>query len=200
MIFPYGQRETAYLRACDPYMREAIDRIGHIDREMMPDLFAALVNSIIGQQISMAAADRIWAKALEKYGKITPQSLAASTPEEIKAIGISLKKAQWIYSAASAVANGSFDISALQSLRDDEIKRQLCSLGGVGMWTAEMLMIFSLGRMNVLSYGDFGIKKGLQKLYRLDKIDKSAFAGFAEKYSPYGTVASFYLWEIARDK
>lgn len=85
----------------------------------------------------------------------------------------------------------------LQKMNNEEVIKELCKLRGVGKWTAEMILIFSMQRMDVVSYGDFGIHRGMRMLYHHRKIDKKLFDKYARRYSPYGTVASFYLWAIA---
>ena len=93
---------------------------------------------------------------------------------------------------------GHINLKELEHLSDDEVIKQLSSLHGVGVWTAEMLLIFSLQRSDVVSYGDLGIRKGMMKLYGLESLTKKQFANYRERYSPYGSVASLYLWEKSK--
>ena len=94
--------------------------------------------------------------------------------------------------------SGEFDIAELKSLPDNEVIKRLITLRGVGVWTAEMLLIFSLERSDVLSFGDFGIRRGICRLHGHETLDKETFENYRRLYSPYGTVASFYLWYAAK--
>jgi DNA-3-methyladenine glycosylase II len=196
-IFQYGQTEIDYLKKKDKKLAEAIDRIGFIEREIIPDLFAALINSIVGQQISMKAVDTIWGRMKERFGEITPENIAVRTAEEVQQCGITMKKAVYIKNIADAVLSGEFNIAELSQLPDDEVCKRLSALNGIGVWTAEMLMTFSLQRPNVVSWGDLAIRRGIMMLYQHRKLDKEKFEKYKRRYSPYGTVAAFYLWEIS---
>ncbi|NMB12462.1 MAG: DNA-3-methyladenine glycosylase 2 family protein [Firmicutes bacterium] len=99
--------------------------------------------------------------------------------------------------AANAALRGEIDFDTLHTLTDAEVVRSLTALRGVGVWTAEMILIFSLGRPDVVSHGDLGIRRGMVALYGLDEVTREQFAKYAERYSPYGTVASLYLWRLA---
>jgi DNA-3-methyladenine glycosylase II len=197
-IFQYGQQEIEYLKKKDKRLAEAIDRIGFIEREVIPDLFAALVNSIVGQQISMKAADTIWARLLDRVGVITPESILAVPAEEIQKCGMTMKKALYIQDAAQKILNGEFNIHELAELPDDEVCKRLSSLNGIGVWTAEMLMIFSMQRKDIVSWGDLALKRGMMALYHHKELNKERFERYRKRYSPYGTIASFYLWEASR--
>ncbi|HPT77977.1 MAG TPA: DNA-3-methyladenine glycosylase 2 family protein [Candidatus Atribacteria bacterium] len=196
-IFKYGQKEMDYLRKKDKRLAEAIDRIGFIERRIIPDLFACLVNSIIGQQISIKAADTIWKRLQEIAGEITVESILALSPEELKACGITMRKVFYIRDAAEKIRDGRFDIGALYDLPDDEVCKRLASLNGVGAWTAEMLMINSMQRPDIVSWNDLGIRRGMMMLYHHKKLDRAMFEKYRRRYSPYGSVASFYLWKVA---
>lgn len=196
-IFKYGQKEIDYLKKKDKKLAEVIDRIGLIEREVMPDLFAALMNSIVGQQISMKAADTIWSRMLKRFGEITPENINAATVLEVQQCGLSMRKAGYIKGICDAVLSGELNIAEIPELSDEEIIKRLSSLHGVGVWTAEMLLIFSMERPNVVSWGDLAIRRGMMMLYHHRKLDKAKFEKYKRRYSPYGTVASLYLWAIA---
>lgn len=142
--FKYGAAEIAHLKNADPRMAEAVEKIGRIKRRVIPDLFEALVNCIVGQQISTKAHETIWLKMRGAVGRITPEIIAAMPPEEIKKFGISLRKVSYMKSAAQKILDRRFDIEALNGMDDGEVRARLCELDGVGAWTAEMLMIFSM--------------------------------------------------------
>jgi len=197
--FEYGIRETEYLKSRDRKLGEAIERIGFVKREIIPDPFCALVYSVVGQQVSGKAADTVFSRLYTKAGGITPENLISLKHEDIQACGMSARKAGYIRGIAEAAVTGAVDFASLGSKTDEEIVGLLTQLPGIGVWTAEMLLIFSLGRPNVLSYSDFGIRKGIMKLYGIDKLTRKKFDEFRSIYSPYCTTASIYLWEIAKE-
>ncbi|MDR1701243.1 MAG: DNA-3-methyladenine glycosylase 2 family protein [Sporomusaceae bacterium] len=197
VFFEYGQTEIDYLKKRDKKLGQAIDRIGPIRRKVMPDIFSALVNSIISQQISGRAADTIWERFSSLLGEITPAAVAAANLAAIQKCGMSLRKAAYIQGAAQAALDGSLDFTAFAALSDAEIIQKLSALNGIGVWTAEMLLIFSLCRPDVLSWGDLAIRRGLMNLHNLKTLDQTTFEKFRKKYSPHGTVASLYLWAVS---
>ncbi|ANX02171.1 DNA-3-methyladenine glycosidase [Thermoclostridium stercorarium subsp. leptospartum DSM 9219] len=199
MYFEYGEKETEYLKERDKKLGEAIDRIGFVKRRIIPDPFRALVYSIVGQQIIGKAADTVFNRLVARAGEIAPERLAELDISEIKACGMSLRKAEYIRKIAEAAVNGTVDFGGLKAKPDREVIDILTTLPGVGIWTAEMLLIFSLARPNVLSFSDFGIRKGLMKLHGIDRLTKEKFDEYRSLYSPYCTTASIYLWEIAKE-
>ena len=199
MIFCYGKAETDYLAARDPVLGAAIGRIGHIDRTVFPDLFEALINSIAGQQISGKALATVWARLCAAVGAITPENLLTAGEERLRACGFSGRKVHYMLSAARAVVDGTLAIHSLVEKDDEEVIRALTALPGVGRWTAEMLLTFSLQRPDVLAYDDFGIRKGMCRLYGLDSVSKAQLAEYRARYAPHATVAALYLWHIAAE-
>ncbi|TCL36923.1 DNA-3-methyladenine glycosylase II [Anaerospora hongkongensis] len=198
-IFQYGQKELDYLKKKDKKLGEAIKRIGFIEREVIPDLFTALVNSIVAQQISMKAVDTIWGRMQERFGEITAENMAEQAVEDVQQCGMTMKKAVWIKNIAKAVSQGELNLNELSQLSDEEVCRRLCSLNGIGLWTAEMLMTFSLQRKDVVSWGDLAIRRGMMRLYHHKKLDKAKFERYKKRYSPYGTIASLYLWRLSAE-
>ncbi|WP_346705127.1 DNA-3-methyladenine glycosylase [uncultured Agathobaculum sp.] len=198
--FAYGKTETDYLTERDPVLGAAIARIGHIDREVIPNLFTALVNSIAGQQISGKALATVWARLCDRLGEITPETILAAGEDGLRACGMSGRKAGYMLAAAHAVQDGTINIHSLVDKSDDEIIKTLTALPGVGRWTAEMLLIFSLERPDVLAFDDFGIRKGLCRLYGLEELTRVQFEEYRARYAPYATVAGLYLWEVAAQK
>jgi DNA-3-methyladenine glycosylase II len=196
-IFKYGQKEIKYLKSRDKKLAAAIDRIGMIEREVIPDPFTALVSSIVGQQISSKAADTVWNRLEALLETITPESIAKTEISEIQACGMSARKAGYIKGAAEAALSGQVDFNALHTLSDEEIIIKLSSLRGVGIWTAEMLLIFSLCRPDVVSFKDLAICRGMMNLYGLKELPKEKFERYRKRYSPYGSVASLYLWALS---
>lgn len=200
LIFKYSTAETEYLKQKDPALERVIDQVGPIEREVIPDLFEALTNAIVGQQISTKAQATIWARIKSAHPRFTPALADALTAEELQRFGISLRKASYIKDAAKKILSGEFNLAALEQMPDEEVCRALSSLRGIGVWTAEMLLLFSMQRPDVLSYGDLAIQRGLRMLYRHRKITPKLFEKYRRRYSPCGSVASLYLWAVAGGK
>ena len=196
-VFSYGEAEMTYLKKRDKTLGAAIDTIGPIRREVYGDLFSALVNSIVGQQISSKAQKTVWERINSRLGEITPRTVLSRTEAELQSFGISFRKASYIRGIAERVTDGRLDIAALHTKTDAEICKELVTIDGVGIWTAEMLMLFSMQRPDILSFGDLAIQRGMRMLYRHKKITRELFEKYRRRYSPYGSVASLYLWAIA---
>ena len=197
-IFEYGQKEMDYFTEVDPLLGEAIKRIGKIDRVIIPELFPALIYAIVGQQISLKAAKTIWARMQDRF-IITPEHMAGLSIEEIAGCGMQGKKAGYIIGIAEAVMKGELDLNSLYDMPDAEVIKKLSSLNGIGVWTAEMLLLNSMERPDVISYGDIAIRRGIMKLYGLTELTKEQFLEYKKRYSPYGSVASIYLWRLSYD-
>ena len=168
-----------------------------VKRRVIPDLFAALVHSIIGQQISTKAHESIWQKTVGKFGDVTPSNILSATPEELQSVGLSFRKVDYIRSAAEKIVSGEFDINALYDMTDNEVCNRLSSLKGLGTWSAEMLMLFSMQRPDILSFGDLAILRGLRMIYHHRRIDRKLFEKYRRRFSPYCSVASLYIWAVA---
>ena len=194
LFFPYGESELDDLRKAAPEVAPLFDRYGFIRRPMNPDLFGALSESIVGQQISTKAQQTILGRLAERLGAVTPEKILSVPPETVTACGVSLRKTDYLRGAAEAVTAG-MTKTFLETLDDNGIISLLTRLKGVGIWTAEMMLIFCFGRPNVLSFGDFGIRTALARLHGVEKLPKALFEEDRRRFSPYGTVASFYLWE-----
>jgi len=199
-MFKYGDKEIAYLKNADSILGTAIELIGPIERPVTRDLFSSLISSIVAQQISAKAADTVWLRMTGRFGEITPATINAADIEDIQQCGMSMRKAGYIKEAAAKAISGEFDIDSLNSMSNDEVCKKLSELKGIGVWTAEMLMIFSMQRPNILSLNDLAIHRGLRMLYKHRKITKKLFQKYRRRYSPYATVASLYLWAIASGK
>ena len=198
-IFEYGLTEMEYLKSVDQLLGEAIDRIGKIDRVIIPELFPALIFAIIGQQISLKAARTIWARMQESFGDITPGNMVLIDLEEIQKCGMQLSKAKYIKGITETVEKGEFDLNSLFEMSDEEAIRRLSTLNGIGVWTAEMLLLNSMERPNIISYGDIAIRRGIMKLYGLSELSKEQFMVYKNRYAPFSSVASIYLWRLSYD-
>jgi DNA-3-methyladenine glycosylase II len=197
IYFPYGEKEIEHLKRADAQLAAVIDRAGMVKRAVMPDLFAALVHSIVGQQISTKAHATVWERMQKGLGEVTPARIDALPAAELQQFGITFRKAAYIQSAARKIVRNEFDIHVLSSLPDEAVCAKLCDLDGIGPWTAEMLMLFSMQRPNILSYGDLAIRRGLKRLYGHEHLDKAQFDIYRKRYTPYASVAGLYVWAVA---
>lgn len=197
MFFAYDERAIAWLGRRDRRLREVMERLGPLKREVMPDLFAALVHAIVGQQVSMTVQRTLWERLCGVLGEVSPARVLSVAPEALRALGLSARKAEYVRGAAQAVVEGRLDMAALREMDDAAVCGALTGLRGVGMWTAEMLLLFSLQRQDVFSYDDLAIQRGLRMLYRHKSIDRERFERYRRRFSPYGSVASLYLWAVA---
>lgn len=195
--FEYGQKEIEYLKNRDRKLGAKIDEISMVQRRIEPDIFSALISSIISQQISTKAAITVKNRLIDLVGEITPKNIAKLEIESIQKCGMSIRKANYIKEIGNVAINKTIDFEGLHKLTDEEVIKELVKLKGVGEWTAEMLLIHSLQRPNILSYKDLGIRRGMMELYALTELSKDEFQVYKNRYSPYCTVASLYLWEIA---
>lgn len=197
LYFEYSSKEIEFLKKKDKLLGEAIDRIGHIYRQVDTDLFSSIVYHIIGQQISTRAQATIWKRLIDRIGIINADTIYSLESEELQQLGMTFKKVEYIKNFAEKVRNKEFDINALSDMSDVDVIKELSTLKGIGIWTAEMLMIFCMQRPDIVSFGDLAIHRGMRMLYHHRNIDRKRFEKYARRYSPYGTVASLYLWAIA---
>jgi DNA-3-methyladenine glycosylase II len=162
----------------------------HVER----DLFETLVYSVAGQQLSGKAAQAIVNKLEAMIGKTTPENLKKECPESLRGVGLSYAKAGTILELAHAFGDG-LDEKALRKMPDEEVVATLTQFKGIGPWTAEMFLMFALGRPDVMSPGDLGLRKGLQIVYKKKELPTIKEAGpLFECWRPYRTAASWYLW------
>lgn len=196
-IFEYSDKEIEYLKKADGLLGEVIERIGKIERVIIPDLFPALIFAVIGQQISLKASRTIWSRMQERINEISPENVSKVPLEEIQGCGMQSTKAKYIKGIAETIAKGEFDLQTLYALSDKEAIKKLSTLNGIGVWTAEMLLLNSMERPNIISYGDIAIRRGIMKLYGLSELTKDQFMIYKNRYSPYGSVASIYLWRFS---
>ena len=197
MNFKYGKKEMEYLKARDRRLGAVVDQIGRIRWTVEPDLFSAIVQNIVSQQISGKAAESILARVETALGGITPKSVAKTDVQTFRSCGVSLRKTEYIKEFAAKVVSGELDLAAVAKMPDADVIAALSSLRGIGVWTAEMLLLFTLQRPDILSYGDLGIHRGMRMVYRHRKITKKLFAKYRRRLSPCGSVASLYFWMVA---
>ncbi len=197
MYFAYGERELSYLRQKDKRLGAVIDRIGQIDRAVDPNLFSSVVHHIIGQQISTKAQATIWQRIHDTLGSINAETILKAGVPALQALGMTFRKAEYITDFAEKVHTGAFDLNAVECMNDEDAIRALSSLKGIGVWTAEMILLFCMQRPDIFSYDDLAIRRGLRMVYHHREIDRERFERYRRRFSPYGSVASLYLWAVA---
>ena len=196
MIFPYSEIEMEYLKSRDTRLGEIIERVGFIEREVNSDIFSSIVKNIMGQQISNAAFKTVEGRLTERVTEITPENIYALGIDGLRSCGVSFRKAENIFSIAQKVCTGETRLEELREASDDEVIAYLTAFRGIGRWTAEMILIFCFCRHDVLSFGDFGIRRGIEILYGEEKLTRAKYNEYYNRYSPYATVAGFYLWAV----
>lgn len=142
MYFYYAEREVEYLKTKDERLREVIEKIGHVDREVDTDLFSSVVHHIIGQQISTKAQATIWARMKAQFGEVNAESISAADIDTLQSFGMTFRKAEYIKDFAEKVKTREFALQEISQLPDNEAIKALASLKGIGVWTAEMILLF----------------------------------------------------------
>ena len=197
MYFTYGETELDHLRQKDKRLCEVIDRIGHINRAVDTDLFSSVIHHIIGQQISTRAQATIWQRMQDALGEVNAETVLTAGVPKLQGLGITFRKAEYITDFAEKVHTGAFDLDAVERMGDEDAIRELSGLKGIGVWTAEMILLFCLQRPDIFSYDDLAILRGLRMVYHHRKIDRKLFEKYRRRFSPYCSVASLYLWAVA---
>ena len=193
-----------HLQGADPVMRALIQRVGPFRVKPEPDRFRALVRSIISQQISGGAAKSIFRRMLELLEPegLTPGRLAEATVEALRSAGVSAQKASYLRDLAEKILTGEVRLDGLEGLPDDAIVKQLIQVKGIGVWTAQMFLIFSIGRLDVFPSEDLGVRVALRDLYLLEGLpDRDTSHRIAAAWRPFATIGSWYCWrslELAR--
>ena len=199
MAYRSEQVELAcrHLAKNDRVMRSIIKRIGPFTLKAKRDYFQILVDSIVSQQISTAAARTIMQRLRDHLHpeKITPSSMANLDPVILRTIGLSGQKASYARDLTERVVSGQLNLRSINRHSDDAVIAELIQVKGIGVWTAHMFMIFALARMDVLPVGDFGVRTAIQRQYGLPELPKPAeVASIAQPWRPYASIASWYLW------
>lgn len=185
------------LKAKDARLAQVIEHLPVPVRKQSPDLFEAIISSIVSQQISTRAAETIMQRMVDQIVKITPESIISLEIDDIQAFGMSFRKAGYIAGVARQVVAGKLNLDELSSLSDETVVKHLTKLSGIGPWTAEMLLIFSLGREDVLSISDLGIQRGVERVYGSGFVNQKSLLQLRERFSPHGTAAGLYFWHVA---
>ena len=175
VYFTYGETELSYLRKKDQRLREVIDRVGPIRRAVDTDLFSSVVHHIIGQQISTKAQATIWQRCLDALGAVNAETILAAGVPRLQGLGMTFRKAEYITDFAEKVHCGAFDSDAVAHMSDADAILALSSLKGIGVWTAEMILLFCLQRPDIFSYDDLAIQRGLRMVYHHRSMDRRLF-------------------------
>lgn len=200
-MFMWGQAEKFLSK--DKYIAPLVKKWGNCTIKPLPKsiYFEDLVDAICSQQLSGKAAKTIFGRVKEKLGgTITPDPIIRIDTEELRKCGLSYAKCSYVKDLAEKVKKGELQISKLDNLADEDVIKELVAVKGIGRWTAEMFLMFSLARPNVFPVDDLGIKKGFEKVTgkKWDKIKASRFA--SKMWSPYKTVACWYLWRSLENR
>jgi DNA-3-methyladenine glycosylase II len=196
-----GRKAVAHLKKVDPVLGQVIDRVGVYKGWPASNgtHFDAVARSIVFQQLSGKAASTIHGRFQGLYGGRTPlpAELATTSDEQLRAVGLSRQKSAYLKDLGAKVASGELPIETLHELTDDEVISALTQVKGIGRWTAQMFMMFRLGRPDVLPDLDLGVQKGIQRAYRLRKLPTpERVKKIGAKWAPYRTIASWYLWRL----
>ena len=189
-----------YLSSIDPILGKFIQGVGPIIRTGIEDPYIATIDCILAQQISSKAYQTIANRFYTRFPEAEPTIILDAPFEDIRALGLSTSKANYVLGIAQAKQEGYIDFNALYDLDFESIKTILTPLKGVGRWTVEMVSMFSLKKQDVISYDDLAIRKGIARLYHKKEVTKDFFNELSQRYAPYQTVASFYLWEASSYK
>ena len=186
---------AAFLAAKEPRFADALDRVGQLPLRLRNDGFSALLNAIVGQQISVAAARSIWAR-LEAADMVCEERIAASSIEALRGLGLSKPKARYAYELATS----QFNYNALRNEPNEEVIKKLMGILGIGRWSADIYAMFSLGRADVFATGDLALQEGARMLFELEsRPTAKELESLVEQYSPWRSVAARLLWAYYAD-
>ncbi len=200
MKFLYTEEDLEDLKSRDRIMEKVIDYYGPVDIDLNEDLYAEIVYHILGQQISVQVQDALHDRLKASCGTITPQAVLRLGPDKLRELGMSRRKAETIVRIAQMITDGELDFSLLKDMSDDEAIRYLTKIKGVGPWTAEMILMFGLGRTDVFTRGDIALNRGLKIMYGLEEVNDEVFDYYHNLFKPYGTLACLYIWAVGENK
>jgi DNA-3-methyladenine glycosylase II len=198
-----GDEGLEHLRAADETLARVIDERGPLDLESRvrgrpSDAYGALLRAIVGQQLSVKAARSIYERFTGLFGgeTPTPEQLLETDTDALRAVGLSGAKAKYGRSLAEHVISGELELDRLEDLSDERVTAELVAVKGLGQWTADMFLIFHLGRPDVLPVGDLGVRRAIERLYGLEALPSAAeVEALGERWRPWRSLASLYLWE-----
>lgn len=190
-----------HFQKADPLLFKAVLKVGKMEevRPQKPsEFFASLCRNIIGQQLSGHAADAVLTRFHKVFPKsrLKPRVLLGASEEQLRHIGMSWAKARYIKDLSEKVESREVRLSKLPSLSDEEVAQELMKVKGVGRWTADMFLMFSLAREDVFSFGDLGLRRGMEFVYGKEEMTQEAVEPIVKKWSPYRTWGARVLWKI----
>jgi DNA-3-methyladenine glycosylase II len=191
------RKARRHLSRRDPSLRQLMKAVGPCTLAPDPDGFKALARAIIAQQISTKAAASIFARLGTELapGGLTPVAILAASEEQLRGVGLSRGKAMSVLDLAGHVHDGRLPLHDLHRFGDDEVVSLLVPVRGIGAWTAQMFLIFSMGRLDLLPVDDLGLRAGVQSVYGLSELpDRAALRERAEAWRPYRSIATWYFW------
>jgi DNA-3-methyladenine glycosylase II len=196
LVFRTDSPAVTKICESDPVLAKLISAVGQYTLELRTDHFSALARAVVGQQISVKAARTIWQRMITACGEITPEKVLSIDSDELRSAGLSKAKMIYIKDLSEKVLTGEINLKKISLLNDEEIIATLIQVRGIGSWTAEMFLIFTLGRLNVLAVADGGLKAAVKWLYRLESPPtRDKMLALGKAWEPYRSVASLYLWE-----
>ena len=191
----YWRRATRELGERDPVLADLIARHQALRVGMRGDAFQTLARAIVGQQISVKAAQSVWERLVTAAGIIAPEGLACAEHATLRAAGLSGRKAEYIQDLARRFCERSIDPATLPSLPDEAVIERLVAVRGIGRWTAEMFLIFNLGRPDVLPVGDLGLQRAMSVSYNRGRaLSERRMHLLARPWAPWRSVATWYMW------
>ncbi|MEW6683299.1 MAG: DNA-3-methyladenine glycosylase 2 family protein [Nitrospirota bacterium] len=190
------QAARRHLKRADRVLRRVIEQVGVYQIRYRDDRFVALVEAIIAQQVSVSAARAVFRRLRDQYPEgLSPRRLMTTTPESLRAVGLSRQKTEYLLGLARRVADGTVTLASIDRLDDEQVLKALTQIKGIGRWTVEMFLIFSLRRPDVLPVHDLGFCKAVQRAYSLRQPpDPNKIEALAVPWRPYRSVATCYLW------
>jgi DNA-3-methyladenine glycosylase II len=190
------RKAITHLKKADPVLRTIIERVGPCRMEFGPADFASVAESIVYQQLNGKAAETIFDRFAALAGEpITPKGILKLSDAQLRSVGLSKQKSTYLKDLAAKTAEGLLDFSRLPELPDEEVIEHLTQVKGIGVWTAHMFLMFSLGRPNILPTGDYGIQTAVKKHYRKRELPKpKEMEKIARAWKPYRSIACWYLW------
>ena len=185
-----------HLKQSDPVLAAIIERVGPCRITYREPTFASLVRSIAFQQLNGNAARSIFDRLVAAAGgSLTPESILALTPEQMRAVGLSRQKLSYMRDLAERTRSGEIDFARLPEMSDEDVVEHLTRVKGIGIWSAQMFLMFALRRPNVLPTADYGVRAAIKKHYRKRKLpNHKQVAKLARSWQPYCSVACWYLW------
>ena len=191
----YWNEACTALAKRDKVMRKLIKDYPEAQLRTRGDPFQTLARAIVGQQISVKAAQSVWNKTVAVVGTISPKNMLAATPEDLRAAGNSRQKIAYMQDLAAHFADGRIKPKRWHDMADDDVIAELVEVKGIGIWTAEMFLIFYLMRPNIWPIDDIGVIRAVEKHYHEgDRLEKAEVQWYFERFSPWCTVATWYLW------